>query len=188
MHRPSSFLRPFAAAAFMLSLFAPMAAHAVEGDTTISGGAEFDAIRCGGTCYANEQACFDANCPGTTAGTATCGACEACANDPSCAVSGGPSGGSSETSGAAQPAKLENPLGTVHIPTLVGRAVNIILGVAGSFALLMFVYGGFLWLSSGGSPEKIAKGKKVFTMAVVGLAIMFGAYALLDALFGAIGA
>ncbi|KPJ84830.1 hypothetical protein AMJ57_05345 [Parcubacteria bacterium SG8_24] len=78
---------------------------------------------------------------------------------------------------------LTNPLGTESIPTLVGRITQIFLGVAGSFALLMFVYGGFVWLTSGGSPERVAKGKKIFTWATIGLIIMFGAYTLVSQIF-----
>ena len=74
------------------------------------------------------------------------------------------------------------------IPSLVGRAIRIFTGISGSIALLMFIYGGFLWLTSGGSPEKIKKGKDVFVWSVIGLAIIFGSYAILNTLFGAIGA
>lgn len=91
---------------------------------------------------------------------------------------------------AASPAarQLTNPLGKgTTIQTLIGRAINIFTGVSGSVALLMFVYGGFLWLTSGGSTDKIAKGKKVFTWSAVGLLIIFGSYAILRALFQALG-
>lgn len=84
--------------------------------------------------------------------------------------------------------KLTNPLGEgTTIQTLIGRAINIFTGVSGSVALLMFVYGGFLWLTSGGSTDKIAKGKKVFMWSTVGLLIIFGSYAILRALFQALG-
>lgn len=66
-------------------------------------------------------------------------------------------------------------------------AVNIliavstfILGISGTFALLMFVYGGFMWVSSGGSQERITKGKTIVRNAVVGLIIIFVSYGLIS--------
>ena len=53
-----------------------------------------------------------------------------------------------------------------------GNISQIILGLTGSLALLMFVYGGFLLVTSGGSQEKIGKGKKAITNAVIGIFII----------------
>ena len=56
--------------------------------------------------------------------------------------------------------------------------VNIakwIFGISGAIALLMFIYGGFLWLTSGGAPGKIEDGRKIMVGTVVGLVIIFGA-------------
>ena len=84
--------------------------------------------------------------------------------------------------------KLSNPLGTSSIRTLVGRAIRIFTGIAGSVAFLMFIYGGFTWLTSGGSPERIKKGKDTFIWATIGLIIIFSAYTILTTLFRSIGA
>lgn len=88
---------------------------------------------------------------------------------------------------AVRRTSLTNPLGTSSITVLVGRAVSAFLGLSGSFALLMFVYGSFTWITSGGSPEKIAKGKKIFTYAVIGLVVIFGSYAFLSTFINAFG-
>lgn len=85
--------------------------------------------------------------------------------------------------GAASSAipKLINPLGegtTTNI--LIGRIINALLGIVGSIALLMFVYGGFMWLTSGGAEDKIKKGKETLVWASLGLVIIFSAYALLN--------
>ncbi len=53
---------------------------------------------------------------------------------------------------------------------------QFIFGVSGSIALLMFVWGGFLWLSSAGKAEQVKQGQAVITGAVIGLIIIFGAY------------
>ncbi|MBU1179848.1 pilin [Patescibacteria group bacterium] len=79
---------------------------------------------------------------------------------------------------------LTNPLDPsgkyVQPEVLIGRIISAVLGIVGSIALLMFIYGGFLWLTSGGSPEKIKKGKDVLVWAVIGLAIIFLSYTLVN--------
>lgn len=53
---------------------------------------------------------------------------------------------------------------------------NLILGVSGSAALFMFVIGGVMWVFSGGSEQRVTRGKQLMIGAVVGLAIVFGAW------------
>lgn len=88
----------------------------------------------------------------------------------------------------AAPAKitLPNPLGTTNILDLGARLIQAGLGIAGSLALLFFIYGGFLWLTSGGSPDKIKKGRDVFLWSVVGLVIIFSSYIMVDFVIKAI--
>lgn len=52
-------------------------------------------------------------------------------------------------------------------------AAKWILGIVGSLTLLMFVYGGFILLTSAGSNEKVGEAKKIITAAVIGLIIVF---------------
>lgn len=56
------------------------------------------------------------------------------------------------------------------------NVAQFIFGISGSVALLMFIWGGFLWLTSAGNAEKVKQGQAVITGAVVGLIIIFGAY------------
>ncbi len=83
-------------------------------------------------------------------------------------------------------ATLSNPLGTTNIRTVIGRIIQAILGVTGSIALLMFVYGGFLWLISGGSPEKVKKGKDAMKWAIFGLVVIIGAYMIVSTIVTAL--
>lgn len=57
---------------------------------------------------------------------------------------------------------------------------NIILGLVGALALLMFVYGGVVWLLSGGSSEQVTKGKEIILGSVVGILIVFGSYTIIQ--------
>lgn len=77
-------------------------------------------------------------------------------------------------------AALYNPLGEVSVPMLIGRVIQAALGISGSLALLMFVWGGFLWLTSGGKPERIKKGQDTLLWSAIGIAVIFGAYAIVN--------
>ena len=81
-------------------------------------------------------------------------------------------------------AELVNPLGTTKdIPTLIGKIIAGALGVVGSIALLMFIFGGLTWMTSGGNDEKIKKGKQIIVWAVFGIIIIFTSYSLLNLVF-----
>ncbi len=57
---------------------------------------------------------------------------------------------------------------------------SLIIAVTGSFALLMFVYGGFTMLSSGGESKKIEHGKTILRNAVIGIFLIFLAGYIID--------
>ncbi len=59
---------------------------------------------------------------------------------------------------------------------VVLKAGEIILGIIGSLALLMFVWGGFQWLIAAGSEKRITGGMTTLKNAVISLLIVFGAW------------
>jgi hypothetical protein len=63
---------------------------------------------------------------------------------------------------------------------VVINSSKLIIAFAGSAALLMFIYGGTLWIIAAGSPEKIEKGKTVMASAVIGIAIVLGAWLIVN--------
>ena len=73
---------------------------------------------------------------------------------------------------------LSNPLGVSSPQALIGIIINSVLGVVGSIALLMFVYGGLTWMTSAGNAEKVKKGRDIILWSAVGLVVIFSAYAL----------
>lgn len=77
---------------------------------------------------------------------------------------------------------LVNPLGETDVRVLLGRVIAGALSVIGSFALLMFVYGGVLWMTSRGEEKQVKKGKETLTYAILGLVIIFSSYVLVNAL------
>lgn len=61
--------------------------------------------------------------------------------------------------------------------------MRLLLGFVGAAVLLMFVYGGFVWLTSGGNPEGIKKGQAIVKNAFIGLVVVFGAYTAIQFLY-----
>jgi len=63
---------------------------------------------------------------------------------------------------------------------LIIRASQIILGIVGSVALLMFVYGGFKMIISAGSNEQVTSAKSILQNAIIGLVIVFASWSIIN--------
>lgn len=80
--------------------------------------------------------------------------------------------------------------GDYAINDFLTLAINIskfVFGILGSLTLLMFVYGGLMFLISAGSADKVGQAKKIITAAVVGLLIVFGSWLIINFVFKAMG-
>lgn len=55
-----------------------------------------------------------------------------------------------------------------------------ILGITGSLALLFFIYGGFMFLISAGSSERVQKAKQIIIGAVIGVVIVLTSFLIID--------
>ncbi len=79
-----------------------------------------------------------------------------------------------------------NPLGVSGISginTVIGRVINAVLGITGSVALFMFVYGGFMLMTAAGQDPKIQAGKKIITWAIIGIMVILGSYVIVNFIF-----
>lgn len=63
---------------------------------------------------------------------------------------------------------------------LLLMTINIMIAGAGVLAVAGFLYGGYLYITSGGSPEQVKKARVVFTNVVIGIVAFGGMYALLN--------
>lgn len=70
---------------------------------------------------------------------------------------------------------------------LVNSILKWALGLIGTVALLFFLYGGILWLTSGGSPDKIKKAQQVMVWATIGIVVIFASYAIVSQVITAVG-
>lgn len=77
---------------------------------------------------------------------------------------------------AADAAKL--PTGTVDIKVTIAKYVSIALEMVGVVFLILFIYGGFMWMFSKGDSGKVGDAKKILVNAVIGLVIIFSAYVI----------
>ncbi|MFA5022276.1 MAG: pilin [Patescibacteria group bacterium] len=69
-------------------------------------------------------------------------------------------------------------LGTKDIRQGIMNVVNVLLGFLGILAIVIILWGGFRWLTSGGNEEKVGEAKKIITAGIIGLVIIFTAYAI----------
>ncbi|MBL7141540.1 hypothetical protein ISS21_00345 [Patescibacteria group bacterium] len=66
------------------------------------------------------------------------------------------------------------------------NVADIILRYLGVAALLLFVVGGIMWITSGGSSERVQKGKKIITGSIIGMVIVLFAFTLTRSLMKAL--
>jgi len=69
-------------------------------------------------------------------------------------------------------------LGTQDLREGIMRIINVLLSFLGIIAIVIMLWGGFVWLTSGGSEEKVGQAKKIITAGIVGLVIIFIAFAI----------
>ncbi|MDD5527904.1 MAG: pilin [Patescibacteria group bacterium] len=84
-----------------------------------------------------------------------------------------------------------NGCGNYSLNDILQVAVNVsnwILGSIGAIALLFFVYGGFVFILSGGNEEKVREGKTILMNAIIGLVIVFASYLIIQFSAGLLGA
>ncbi len=60
----------------------------------------------------------------------------------------------------------------------MASVINFILLIGGILAFFYVIYGGFIYLTSGGDPGKATTGTKMITNAIVGIIIIFLSLAL----------
>lgn len=70
-------------------------------------------------------------------------------------------------------------LNEVRPSNVIAAVINFVLGVAGIISFIYLLWGGVQWIMAGGDKEGTEKARKKITAALIGLAIVFSAYALL---------
>lgn len=70
---------------------------------------------------------------------------------------------------------------------IVGRIIQAALGLIGIISVVIILYGGFIWMTSGGDQEKINQAKKIMANWAIGLVIIFLSFAIVTFLLSLFG-
>jgi len=79
------------------------------------------------------------------------------------------------------PGGFEN-LARISVPGIITTVIKLVLVVAALIAFFFLVFGGIKWITSGGDKEGTAKAQGTITAALVGLVIVFAAWAIIKLL------
>ena len=75
--------------------------------------------------------------------------------------------------------------GQTGLRGIILAIVNFFLTFLGLLAVVMVIYGGFLYVSSAGNEESVGKAKKIIMYAAIGILIIIVSFALVNTLLGA---
>jgi hypothetical protein len=64
------------------------------------------------------------------------------------------------------------------LPQIVGGVIQVALGLIGVVLLVLLIYSGYLWMTAQGNEEQVKKAKSMLRNAVIGMIIIFAAYAI----------
>lgn len=67
-----------------------------------------------------------------------------------------------------------------NITDTVKTAINVILYILGSAAVIMIIYSGILYVMSGGDENNVKKAKSTLMYSVIGLVVALLAYAIVN--------
>lgn len=71
-------------------------------------------------------------------------------------------------------------LSSTDIRITVAKIIRTALGLLGIVSLLLVLYGGFVFMTAGGSEEKVAQGKKILVNAGIGLVIILSSFGIVS--------
>jgi len=80
--------------------------------------------------------------------------------------------------GAMQDVASSARLSQENIVVIIANLIRVFLGVLGIIITCLILYGGFLYMTSGGEPDKTKKAKMVIQNAVIGLVITMSSFAI----------
>jgi len=81
----------------------------------------------------------------------------------------------------------EGGLGNANLQTMIGGVIKVVMGFLGVIAVLIILWGGFVWMTAMGEPDKIEKAKNMIKAGVIGLVIIFASYAIANFVMSNLG-
>ncbi|PIS04867.1 MAG: hypothetical protein COT81_04400 [Candidatus Buchananbacteria bacterium CG10_big_fil_rev_8_21_14_0_10_42_9] len=68
----------------------------------------------------------------------------------------------------------------------IGAVVAVFFSILGIFFVILFIYGGFIWMNSRGNEDEVNRSKNILRAAVIGLIITLLAFAISNFIFSSI--
>lgn len=87
---------------------------------------------------------------------------------------------------AQQTAQAAGVAGGGDLIQIIGRLINIFLGLLGVIFLVLMLYAGYMWMTSAGDPEKVKKAQTTIRNAIIGLVIIASAFAIVNFVLNAL--
>ena len=72
------------------------------------------------------------------------------------------------------------------VPTMLGTVIGAAMSLVGVVFFVLSIYAGFLWMTARGDETQAKKARETIIMAVTGLVIILGAYAITDFVFSSV--
>ncbi|MBI4253164.1 hypothetical protein HY623_03250 [Candidatus Uhrbacteria bacterium] len=136
-----------------------------------------DPVACGVACGKADfrQSKFDSD--GFSNGAAKC----------CCYERRGASTPNDEKNKAAFGPEVASPFGPkFNVPELIGDTLRRFLEIIGIIALVIFIYGGFLWMISLGDETRVKRGRETMIWAGMGLIAILGSYIVIKFILDAV--
>lgn len=77
-------------------------------------------------------------------------------------------------------------LGDQTFQATAGQLIRVVLSTLGLIAIAITIWGGFRWMTAGGSEDKVDEAKKILYSGIIGIVIILSAYAMTNFVLGAL--
>lgn len=74
----------------------------------------------------------------------------------------------------------------VGLEQTIGSIIQTFLGLLGTVFVILMIYAGFLYMTAQGNEDQIEKSKNIIKNSVIGIVIIFLAYAITSFVLGAV--
>lgn len=95
-------------------------------------------------------------------------------------------GGTDSADGAGATFASDAGLGSTDLVTTIASIIQVALGFLGIVAVVIILLGGFKWMTSGGSEDKVKGAKKLIFSGIIGLVIVLSSFAIAQFVVGSI--
>jgi len=95
-------------------------------------------------------------------------------------------GGKDNADGAGATFASDAGLGSTDLVSTIASIIQVALGFLGIVAVVIILLGGFKWMTSGGSEDKVKGAKKLIFSGIIGLVIVLSSFAIAQFVVGSI--